>query len=70
MQTALQRQVKKVISNLPDDKLQVVIDFVGYLQSKEKIPNALTLATFRKTDAGKDIVKCKSVDDMFKKLSR
>jgi len=46
----------------------VVIDFMGYLQAKEKIPNVLTRATFRKTDEGKDLVRCKNVDDMFKKL--
>ncbi|MBI5633230.1 MAG: hypothetical protein HZA15_07115 [Nitrospirae bacterium] len=68
MQATLQKQAKKAIDNLPEDKLRVVLDFMGYLQAKEKIPNALTRATFRKTDAGKDLVRCKNVDDMFKKL--
>ena len=68
MQTGLQKQAKKAIDVLPDEKVKVVIDFIGYLQSKSKIPNALTLETFRKTDAGEDLVQCKSVEDMFKKL--
>lgn len=33
-----------------------------------KIPNKTTLETFRKTDEGKELVKCKDADDMFKKL--
>lgn len=33
-----------------------------------KIPNKTTLETFRKTDAGKELVKCKDAADMFKKL--
>ena len=32
------------------------------------IPNATTRRTFESTDAGKDIVVCKDVDDMFRKL--
>ncbi len=33
-----------------------------------RIPNKTTLKTFKKTDEGKEIVKCKDADDMFKKL--
>lgn len=33
-----------------------------------KIPNKTTLRTFKKTDAGKELVECKDVNDMFKKL--
>lgn len=68
MQTTLKKQAKKVIDNLPEDKLRVVMDFMGYLQSREKIPNALTLATFRKTDAGKDLTRHKSVDTFFAEM--
>ncbi len=68
MQTILQKQAKKVIDNLPEDKLRVVIDFMGYLQSREKIPNALTLATFKKTDAGKDLTRHKSVNAFFSEM--
>lgn len=32
------------------------------------IPNETTLKTFKKTDSGKEIVKCKNEEDMFKKL--
>jgi len=68
MQTTLQKQAKKAIEVLPDEKVKVVIDFIGYLQSKNKIPNALTLETFRKTDAGKDLTAYESVDDFFKEM--
>lgn len=68
MQTTLQKKAKKVIDNLPEDKLKVVIDFMGYLQSRERIPNALTLATFRKSDAGKDLTRHKSVDTFFSEM--
>jgi hypothetical protein len=68
MQTALQKQVKKSIDILTDEKVKVVLDFIGYLQSKEEVPNALTIKTFKNTDLGRDLVKCKNVDDMFQKL--
>lgn len=68
MQTVLHKQAKKVIDSLPENKLQVVIDFMGYLQSKERIPNALTLATFENTDAGKNLSTHKSVDAFFSKM--
>jgi DNA-damage-inducible protein J len=32
------------------------------------IPNAATKRTLERTDAGKDLVVCKDVDDMFRKL--
>lgn len=34
-----------------------------------KIPNKATLKTFKKTDESKELVKCKDLDDMFKKLA-
>jgi hypothetical protein len=42
MQTALQKQVKKSIDILTDEKVKVVLDFIGYLQSKEEVPNGFT----------------------------
>jgi DNA-damage-inducible protein J len=33
-----------------------------------RIPNKTTLKTFKKTDEGRELVKCKDADDMFKKL--
>ena len=32
------------------------------------IPNATTLRTFERTDAGKDLIVCKDADEMFRKL--
>ncbi|MDP2754909.1 MAG: type II toxin-antitoxin system RelB/DinJ family antitoxin [Nitrospirota bacterium] len=34
-----------------------------------KIPNKTTLKTFKKTDESKELVKCRDLDDMFKKLA-
>ena len=33
-----------------------------------RIPNAITLRTFAKTDAGENIVPCENVQDMFARL--
>lgn len=33
-----------------------------------KIPKKSTLKTFKRTDAGKDIVKCRNMKDMFESL--
>jgi DNA-damage-inducible protein J len=33
-----------------------------------KIPKKSTLKTFKKTDAGKEIIECDSVDNMFESL--
>jgi DNA-damage-inducible protein J len=33
-----------------------------------RIPNKTTLKTIKKTDEGKELVKCKDADDMFRKL--
>ena len=33
-----------------------------------KIPNETTLQTFQDTDAGRNLVECKDIDDMFEKL--
>lgn len=38
------------------------------LPFKVKIPNKTTRETFKKTDEGKELVKCKDADDMFKRL--
>jgi hypothetical protein len=64
----LQKKARKAIDALPDEKLKVVIDFIDYLKSKENIPNELTVETFKKTDAGKQVVKCKDAEDLFNKL--
>ena len=33
-----------------------------------KIPNKVTLKTFKQTEEGKELIKCKDADDMFRKL--
>lgn len=68
MPSAIYKKATRAMDNLPDEKLKVVIDFIGYLKSKDKIPNGLTLETFRKTDSGKKLVRYKDAADMFRKL--
>lgn len=68
MESALQKRARKAIDTLPDEKLMVVIDFIDYLKSREKVPNALTIETFKKTDNRRQIVRCSDAEDMFKKL--
>jgi len=41
------------------------IAMFGELPFKPQIPNAQTLQTFEKTDAGKELTRHKSVDDIF-----
>jgi len=38
------------------------------LPFKVEIPNNITLKTFKKTDAGEDLIECKDADDLFAKL--
>jgi len=38
------------------------------LPFKVEIPNNITLKTFKKTDAGEDLIECKDTDDLFAKL--
>lgn len=33
-----------------------------------RIPNKTTAETFKKTDEGKELIRCKNAEDMFKKL--
>ena len=35
---------------------------------KVEIPNKATRETFKKSDEGKELVKCDNVEDMFRKL--
>ena len=44
------------------------IALYGELPFKPSIPNAETRATFEKTDAGKELNRYNSVDDIFSKL--
>ena len=38
------------------------------ITKETEIPNEETLEVFRKTDNGKDLIVCKDVEDLFKKL--
>ncbi|MFC1746156.1 hypothetical protein ACFL35_19345 [Candidatus Riflebacteria bacterium] len=35
---------------------------------KDKIPNAITRKTFEDTDQGKKLIRCKNVEDFFRRL--
>jgi hypothetical protein len=66
--TGLKRDAKKAIDELSEERLRVVVDFIGYLRSKDKRPNKTTRETFKKTDAGEEITAYRSIDDFFKEM--
>lgn len=70
----LKKEVEKIF-----DKLGLTADeAIGLFYKQVKLyrglpflvrmPNRTTLKTFMETDAGKNLIRCKDVDDMFRKL--
>ena len=55
----------------PTDAINMLMHHIamfGELPFKPRIPNAETVETFKSTDAGKDLTRHNSVDDIFEKL--
>ena len=44
------------------------VELRGGLPFEVSIPNATTRRVFEATDAGRDLIRCTDVDDMFRKL--
>jgi DNA-damage-inducible protein J len=62
-------QVLSQIGIRPTDAVNMFMHHIamfGELPFKPSVPNAETLETFAKTDAGKELTRHKSVDDIFK----
>jgi DNA-damage-inducible protein J len=51
-------------------RLHKGLPFEVKIPLEAKIPNEMTLKTFRNTDAGKDLVEYDSLDEMFADLKR
>jgi DNA-damage-inducible protein J len=70
----LKANAEKVLKRLGISTTEAISLFLSQIRLQKglpfdvKIPNKTTLETFRKTDEGKEVIKCKDADDMFKKL--
>ena len=70
----LKADAEKILKKLGLSTTDAINIFLSQIRLRKglpfevKIPNKTTLETFKKTDAGKEIVKCKNAADMFKKL--
>lgn len=70
----LKADAEKILKKLGLSTTDAINIFLSQIRLRKglpfevKIPNKTTLETLKKTDAGKEIVKCKNVADMFKKL--
>ncbi len=70
----LKSEVERILKRLGLNTTEAINLFFSQVKLRKglpfevKIPNKTTLETFRKTDEGKELVKCKDADDMFKKL--
>ena len=70
----LKANAEKVLKRLGISTTEAISLFLSQIRLQRglpfdvKIPNKTTLETFRKTDEGKELIKCKDADDMFKKL--
>ena len=74
IQPALKDKAEKVFRKLGLSTTQAITLFYRQVELRKglpfgvAIPNAATLKTFEDTDAGRDLVVCKDVDEMFEKL--
>jgi len=70
----LKEEVSAIFKTLGLNETQAINLFYHHVMMSRglpfevRIPNKTTERTFKKTDAGKDLVECKDADDMFKKL--
>ncbi|MBI5664824.1 MAG: type II toxin-antitoxin system RelB/DinJ family antitoxin [Nitrospirae bacterium] len=70
----LKKDVEKILKKLGMSTTEAINIFLSQIRLLQglpfdvKIPNKTTRETFKKTDEGKELVKCKDADDMFKKL--
>ncbi len=70
----LKKDVEKILKKLGISTTEAINIFLSQIRLRQglpfdvKIPNKTTRETFKKTDEGKELVKCKDADDMFKKL--
>ncbi len=70
MTTKVKNKIITELKDFPENKIDTLLNYIHFLKLEDKIeiPNKTTEKTFKDTDSGKNIIKCKSVDDMFNKL--
>jgi DNA-damage-inducible protein J len=74
IQPDLKNKAEQVFSKLGLTSTQAISLFYKQVELRNGlpfdivIPNENTLRTFRKTDAGKDLIVCNDIQDMFEKL--
>jgi hypothetical protein len=71
-------KAKKIVitelEDLPDDKVDFLLNFIHFLKSEKrhrtlkKVPNKTTEKTFRDTDEGKNLNTYSSLDSFFNKM--
>ncbi len=70
----LKGEVESILKQLGLTTTEAITLFYNQVRLKNgipfelKIPNKVTLKTFKDTDAGKNLVECEDTDDMFEKL--
>lgn len=70
----LKADTEKILQKLGLSTTEAITLFLSQIRLRKglpfdvRIPNKTTREIFRKTDEGKELVKCKDVNDMFKKL--
>ena len=74
MQRSLKEKAEKVLGRLGLTATQAITLFYRQVELRKGlpfrvvVPNAVTRRTFDDTDAGRELVVCKDVGNMFKKL--
>ena len=70
----LKEEVEVILKDLGISTTEAINIFFRQVKMRKglpfpvEIPNEETLKTFRDSEAGKGLIECKDVDDMFKKL--
>jgi len=71
---ALKNEVEKILKSLGLSTTEAINIFFRQVKLRRgipfpvEIPNEETIATFRDSEDGKDLVECKDTDDMFDRL--
>lgn len=74
MESNLKERAEAIFDELGINPTQAItifyrqVELRGGLPFEVSVPNATTRRVFEATDAGRDLVKCTDVDDMFRKL--
>jgi DNA-damage-inducible protein J len=74
IEPTLKRNVEQVLAQLGLTTTEAITLFFRQMELRKglpfpvELPNTETLATFEKTDRGKDLVAAKDADEMFAKL--